>query len=870
MHPPGPRGTGGPPDPRDLPPVHAAPGPTPGPPVPPAPPGGPPGGPPAPPPHLMFPHSPLMMPPGIPLPMGGVPPALLPGALALHHAAVAGAAAGAAAAAEEARKAHERSLAGGGALGPHDGAPHLPPGVPLERAGRGGGGPRGPSGKRHNAERSGGNWRRLPKEERLSRMHMQQQQRGRSDWRGTGGSSRDKHSAGSRWRGSGGGGHQGEGAGAPMKRSRAALRGFRGPSGPPGGISGASSDSELSLMSVASQEQEQQQQQQQRKREQQEDHQQGRRSPSVEMLQQHGGHLAPGEGMKGALTPISSLSGSESDLSLSAASASSEKGGPPEGVGGPSDGIGGGPADGFGGTREGFGGTREGFGGPHESFRASSEGFGPSPEGFGPPPGLVGGEADVGYIGERTRDVVGSGVERRSNNNTSNNNTSSSSNRRGGGQFLFDLWVPTTFHPGGKEAAKVLLGVRGCMHKELQKAAGAHVQLYGKELKRNTNKHEYDAFRDNQPLHLVVSTDRHRNPNPSPREQLQIVHRLQHMLESLVRDSWPSTAPHPPPSFYDKQRCLGPSTGPLVEVNPLDGSCRVRTGPPNTPSSTAPPPSAATAAATAAGAPPTAPAANAAAAATGAAAAPGSEAATTQQQQDDDARGGGGSRGPSRLHSHGSDPLTAVGPPGGGPTVTQPFQGGPQGGPLPSSSDTRNPDGTTGTPNSFSQHAAAAAAAGSQQQPLGLQQQQMQQQLQQQLQQQPQAEGVAARGAPCGPWVQPDTSLSPTAGHTEIRYQGDPLLLLDVPPSLCLLLLTLQGLHALLAEEGPCLSSALPLRFQHKWGAPWGPFNTADESRGGTNSNPTDNNTHNSFTVASVKTPQFRAVAARMRQLLAA
>lgn len=140
-----------------------------------------------------------------------------------------------------------------------------------------------------------------------------------------------------------------------------------------------------------------------------------------------------------------------------------------------------------------------------------------------------------------------------------------------------------------------------------------------------------------------------------------------------------------------------------------------------------------------------------------------------------------------------------------------------------------------------------------------------------------------------------------------VRFQGDPLLLLDLPPSLCLLLLTLQGLHALLAEEGPCLSSSLPFRFQHKWmvpllytkaeygfsacspiawgdtlegfvelfpevfaltkGAPWGPLQAAKDTRS-TENNPNQPNA--TLTVASVKAPQFRAVAARMLQLLAA
>lgn len=63
------------------------------------------------------------------------------------------------------------------------------------------------------------------------------------------------------------------------------------------------------------------------------------------------------------------------------------------------------------------------------------------------------------------------------------------------GNFLFDLWVPTTFHPAGKPAVKAVIGFRGATHKEMERITGAHVRVYGKQMYRSTKRHEYDEFR---------------------------------------------------------------------------------------------------------------------------------------------------------------------------------------------------------------------------------------------------------------------------------------------------------------------------------------------------------------------------------------
>lgn len=167
---------------------------------------------------------------------------------------------------------------------------------------------------------------------------------------------------------------------------------------------------------------------------------------------------------------------------------------------------------------------------------------------------------------------------------------------------------------------------------------------------------------------------------------------------------------------------------------------------------------------------------------------------------------------------------------------------------------------------------------------------------------------------------------------TEIRYQGDASLLLDLPPSICLLLLTLQGLHALLAEEGPLAVSCLISKFKDKWAVPlkyqtkeyglqhnspvhwndsltdfldlfpevltvgqhqpvkageaapaggalrgpsWGPQGKDDEGRGLGGSSGVipslsqEGEEGQGLTVSCVDPPQFRAVANRMRQLMA-
>lgn len=52
------------------------------------------------------------------------------------------------------------------------------------------------------------------------------------------------------------------------------------------------------------------------------------------------------------------------------------------------------------------------------------------------------------------------------------------------------------------------------------------------------------------------------------------------------------------------------------------------------------------------------------------------------------------------------------------------------------------------------------------------------------------------------------------AGHP---YEGDPTMLLNCTPPLCLLLLTLQALHALLWEDGAQEIRQLPAIFEEKW-----------------------------------------------------
>lgn len=399
-------------------------------------------------PHLMFSHAPMMMPPGLPLPMGGpfpggVPPALLPGAFALHHAAVAGAAAGAAAAAEEARKARERAAMNSA---PNDGSmPAGGPGGPL-RGGRGGG-PRGSAGKRHGMERTTQSWRRQVPDE--SPASAGRPQKGRGEWRGAGGRAGVPPGC-SRWRTE----PTDCSTGTTTKRQRVVD-----------GAPRATSDSELSLMSVASDEQHQ-----------------NRRSPSVEFVHRQGPSRAPplattdntGE-LSAVLTPMSSLSRSSRESSLSRASS---------------------PSEGNHSTRRGpidLAGTAPG----NDVSRLGETGVMPEwPPGLGGPM-ISQSRPSPGY---RTRSPTGDispgcASESAPANPLLPQHAQKRSPPKRTGKFLFDLWVPTTFHPLGRDAIKAVLGVRGSTHKEMERVAGAHVQIYGKKLNRNTKKHEYDEFR---------------------------------------------------------------------------------------------------------------------------------------------------------------------------------------------------------------------------------------------------------------------------------------------------------------------------------------------------------------------------------------
>ncbi|KAL8274186.1 hypothetical protein Esti_001871 [Eimeria stiedai] len=745
---------------------------------------------------MLFPHGPLMIPPGLPLPLGAAfpgaaPPALLPGAFALHHAAVAGAAAGAAAAAEEAREARERALMNAVNSDGIGGAPGGRIGV-SQRGARSG----ALRGKRHGVERASHSWRRPAHDEAalsaggstLSRSHKA---RG-GEWRGRGASHPGGGAAAAaRWRAAETGGSSGA---TNKKRQRLVDRG-----GPPQNTS----DSELSLMSVASDEQ-----------------QQNRRSPSVEFVSRQkpldGGPPPPcsapsadnaGE-LSAVLTPMSSLSRSSRNSSISRSSSPCEQQFqtarsrvPMDVVGVP---VGSNSQTGVG-QNDSMPEWPPGLGGPvitssrlppADYTRARSP---PPPPGFNADNATTSAQHQAGP----------------------QHNTAKRSPPKRLGKFLFDLWVPTTFHPLGKDAIKAVLGVRGSTHKEMERVAGAHVQIYGKQLNRSTKKHEYDEFRDNQPLHLVVTSDRLKNPNPTPDEQLQMVHRLQNMLEGLVRENWPSVAPHPPHSFFEKQQCLGPSTGPLVEVEPLTGTCRM-VGQPSTSSSPV--------SAVRPGGPPPA-----AEEVLHAAAAP------LQQRRIEGAP-------PILREEQGAGPARVL--PGVAPQLASVSQ--PQMLRMP--------------PDVAQQPSQPQAAPWLQQHPSG--------------------------GAP----QQPACLGSNNSTAREVRFRGDPSLLLDLPPPFCLLMLTLQGLHALLAEEGPCSLSALPSRFVQRWEVPFKYYKAeygldascplswsdsllafvehfpevvrvADGDAAWAQGPAAEAKTP---TVACVDPPQFRAVAARMHQLLTA
>ncbi|KAL8448542.1 hypothetical protein Emed_003722 [Eimeria media] len=749
---------------------------------------------------LIFPHGPLMIPPGLPLPIGAPfpgagPPPLLPGAFALHQAAVAGAAAGAAAAAEEAREARERAMMN--AVN-NDGMGGPPGGPPMGLCHRGArGGP--PRGKRHGMERVSHSWRRQPHDDQalsaagsasVSRSHKA---RG-GEWRGRG-APHPGGGAAARWRVAETGGSS---SGAPTTKKRQRLGGRGGPAQ-------QTSDSELSLMSVASDEQ-----------------QQNRRSPSVEFVPRQkplSGEAPPpcsapqadnaGE-LSAVLTPMSSLSRSSRNSSISRGSSPCEQQFQAARSRAPMDVVGGAQAGGSigqpgAGQNDSMPEWPPGLGGPvvtssrlppPDYSRARSP---PPPPGFNADNAATSAQHQAGP----------------------QHNAAKRSPPKRSGRFLFDLWVPTTFHPLGKDAIKAVLGVRGSTHKEMERVAGAHVQIYGKQLNRNTKKHEYDEFRDNQPLHLVVTSDRLKNPNPTPDEQLQMVHRLQNMLEGLVRENWPPVAPHPPHSFFEKQQCLGPSTGPLVEVEPLTGTCRVAQQPSNTPSPVS--------ALRLGGAPPAA---------------------------------------EEVLHAGAAAPLQQRHIEGGPPPIHREEQGQagqarPPPGVAPHLASVSQPQILRMPPTDVAQQPTQPPAAPWQQQQPG-------------------------GGAP-----QPASVASNDSATTEIRFRGDPSLLLDLPPPLCLLMLTLQGLHALLAEEGPCSLSALPSRFVQRWEVPFKYYKAeygldascplswsdsllafveqfpevirvADADAAWAQGPAADTKTP---TVACVDPPQFRAVAARMRQL---
>lgn len=121
-----------------------------------------------------------------------------------------------------------------------------------------------------------------------------------------------------------------------------------------------------------------------------------------------------------------------------------------------------------------------------------------------------------------------------------------------------------------------------------------------------------------------------------------------------------------------------------------------------------------------------------------------------------------------------------------------------------------------------------------------------------------------------------------------VTFTGDPDALLHLSPPMCLIMITLQGLHALLAEEGPCSTVTLPKRFFERWDVPllfmmcqyqldsqcplsW------DDTLVGFMSNFPElyrlKNTRNeqlgetAITVECVEAPGFRAVAERLRRI---
>ncbi|KFH02491.1 hypothetical protein TGARI_309960 [Toxoplasma gondii ARI] len=278
--------------------------------------------------------------------------------------------------------------------------------------------------------------------------------------------------------------------------------------------------------------------------------------------------------------------------------------------------------------------------------------------------------------------------------------------------FFFDLWVPTTFHPSCPERVRLVLGPKGRTHKEMEQLSRMRIQIYGKEMIRSTRRHGYDAFRDNQPLHLVVTFDRMRREAPCAETAQRAQGGLKAFLEQLVERTWPREETRRPESFYDKQISAGPSCGPLVYVHPLG----LHDEPP-----------------------------------------------------------------PKELQG------CLVYKPNLFPT--------PIHSPLALGGDTH--EGAAGAADAtFSSTPTSQVSAGEETKKF--------------------LWGTDFSGRIFGHGFLP---RAPGGEEEDARlYEGDQTLLLDCTPPLCLLLLTLQSLHALLSEEGMQSLTVLPARFEEKWG----------------------------------------------------
>ncbi|PFH33985.1 hypothetical protein BESB_071370 [Besnoitia besnoiti] len=281
---------------------------------------------------------------------------------------------------------------------------------------------------------------------------------------------------------------------------------------------------------------------------------------------------------------------------------------------------------------------------------------------------------------------------------------------------FFDLWVPTTFHPSCTERVRLVLGPKGRTHKEMEQLARMRIQIYGKEMIRSTRRHGYDAFRDNQPLHLVVTFDRMRREAQSAETAQRAQEVLKSFLEQLVERTWPREEPRRPESFYDRQVSLGPSTGLLVYVHPLGLYDE-------------PPPK--------------------------------------------ELQG-------CLVYKPNLLPVPLLQAPPA-------FAGTP---PLPGVPEGLHPAPGGAVPPAASDEEAKKCLW-----------------------------GTDFSGRIFGQGFMPREADGDTNGDNEVAlFEGDPTLLLDCTPPLCLLLLTLQSLHALLAEEGAQSLSVLPTVFEDKWG----------------------------------------------------